>query len=173
MKIKLPYEKLKEILNNERIDLYLKEDRYKLYEIFKLKNLFCMKRSNNRRYSQAEFVPESKATETDWKVLEDPLKKKKNDFPYESFFTNGINLNINSIHFFEKNKSRLAMLKDYNLTEFGIECDIDYLEEIKKNETDFKRFDEYFKKYIGDIKELDLEEEIKNARELKELEEGI
>lgn len=172
MKIKLPYEKLKEILNNERIDFYLKEDRYKLYEIFKFKNLFCTKSSVSDRYSKAKFAPESKTSDNDWRVLKDP-QEKKSDFPYNSFFTNGRSLNIDSIYFFERNKSKLAVLKDYNLTEFGIECDIDYLEEIKKNETDFKRFDEYFKKYIGDIKELDLEEEIKNARELKELEEGI
>ncbi|MBM24306.1 MAG: hypothetical protein CL760_01180 [Chloroflexi bacterium] len=172
MIIKLSYDKLKEILNNERVDLYLKEDRCKLYEIFKFKNLFCKKGAvSDRKYSKVKFAPESKNTDNDWRVLKDP--QKKSDSPYNSFFKNGRVLNIDSIYFFERNKSKLAVLKDYDLTEFGIECDIDYLEEIKKNETDFKRFDEYFKKYIGDIKELDLEEEIKNAIELKELDEGI
>lgn len=171
MKIKLPYEKLKEILNNERIDFYLKEDLYKLYEIFKLKNLFEMKRFSSR-YSNEQTIPTSSVSADTWVVMSDPISLKTNTEGLPcSFMTE--DLNIKSIYFFERNKSKLAVLKDYNLTEFGIECDIDYLEEIKKNETDFKRFDEYFKKYIGDIKELDLEEEIKNARELKELEEGI
>jgi hypothetical protein len=175
MIIKLPYEKLKEILYNERAILYSKYKRRQVFELLHLKDILNMKCSyseNRSMYSRNKtslLVPESNCSDDFWIVKKDPLICKSNDTNEPLYLAK---ISLKSIDFFNENKSRLDLLKDYKLTEFDIECDINFLEEVKKNESNFKHFDEYFKKYIGDIKDLDLEEEIKSARELKELEIG-
>lgn len=176
MIIKLPYEKLKEILYNERAILYSKYKRKQIFELLRLKDILNMKSSYSRNrsmYSRNEtsiLVPESNCSDDSWIVKKDPLICKSKNTNEPLYLAK---ISLKSIDFFEKNKSRLDLLKDYKLTNFDIECDINFLEEVKKNESNFEHFDEYFKKYVGDIKDLDLEEEIKNTRELKELEVGI
>jgi hypothetical protein len=176
MKIKLPYEKLKEILYNERAILYSKYKRKQIFELLNLKDILNMKCSYSRNrsmYSRNEasiLVPESNCSDDFWIVKENPLICKSKNTNEPLYLAK---ISLKSIDFFEENKSRLDLLKDYKLTDFDIECDINFLEEVKKHESDFKHFDEYFKKYVGNIKKLDLEEEIKNAKELKELNEGI